>query len=247
MDDTGQPSRTATVPGQHLTKSRTMAGLQCLRRLWLLVHEPPRYEEPAPGSPLDIGQEIGRKAHLLFPGGVLVEEEPWQHAQAVVRTAALMADAHVPAITDRLVDPLPIVRGATYFPDFDFSNSIKTVAPALCPGFGYDDLGDIANGMAASAAFLQLACGGLAVSGATGQLRAALLAYCKRDTLAPTLRRADLPAWMQGKQVYDIADSDQWRLLTRRRSARACDAERVYRWQRDSAGRSYRMCPVMRH
>jgi hypothetical protein len=75
-----------------------MAGLQCLRRLWLLVHEPQPYEEPAPGTPLDIGREIGRKAHLLFPGGVEVTEEPWEHAQAVVRTAALMADVGVPAI-----------------------------------------------------------------------------------------------------------------------------------------------------
>jgi hypothetical protein len=75
-----------------------MAGLQCLRRLWLLVHEPPAYEEPAPGSPLDIGQEIGRRARLLFPGGVLVDEEPWQHAEAAVRTAALMGDGRVPAI-----------------------------------------------------------------------------------------------------------------------------------------------------
>lgn len=82
----------------HLTKSRYMAGLQCPRRLWLLVYEPPPYEAPAPGSPLAIGQEIGRKAHLLFPGGVKVNEEPWQHAQAVARTAALMADASLPAI-----------------------------------------------------------------------------------------------------------------------------------------------------
>ncbi len=44
------------------------------------------------------------------------------------------------AIIARLVDLLPIVRGAVYFPEFWFSNSIKAVAPALCPGFGYDDL-----------------------------------------------------------------------------------------------------------
>jgi hypothetical protein len=75
-----------------------MAGLQCPRRLWLRVHEPPPYEDPAPGTPLDIGQEIGRKAHLLFPGGVEVTEEPWEHAQAAAHTAALMADAAVPAI-----------------------------------------------------------------------------------------------------------------------------------------------------
>lgn len=83
---------------RHLTKSRYVAGLQCLRRLWLLVHEPPEYEEPPPGSPLDVGQIIGAKAHLLFSGGVLVDEEPWRHAEAVTRTAALMADTSVPAI-----------------------------------------------------------------------------------------------------------------------------------------------------
>jgi hypothetical protein len=86
------------LPSQHLTKSRYIAGLQCPRRLWLVVHEPLPYEEPAAGSPLDIGQQIGGKAHLLFPGGVLVNEEPWQHAEAVTRTTALMGDAGVPAI-----------------------------------------------------------------------------------------------------------------------------------------------------
>lgn len=82
----------------YLTKSRYMAGLQCPRRLWLLVHEPLPYKEPAPGTPLDIGQEIGRKAHLLFPGGVEITEAPWEHALAVTRTAALIADSDVPAI-----------------------------------------------------------------------------------------------------------------------------------------------------
>jgi hypothetical protein len=86
------------LASQHLTKSRYMAGLQCPRRLWLLVHEPLPYEEPAPGSPIDIGYEIGRKAHLLFHGGIEVTEAPWQHAEAAARTAILMADASVPAI-----------------------------------------------------------------------------------------------------------------------------------------------------
>jgi hypothetical protein len=87
-----------SLASQHLTKSRYIAGLQCPRRLWLLVHEPLPYEEPALGSPLDIGHEVGQKAHLLFPGGVRIDEEPWQHAEAVTRTAALMSDASVPAI-----------------------------------------------------------------------------------------------------------------------------------------------------
>lgn len=82
----------------YLTKSRYTAGLQCLRRLWLNVHEPAGWDEPESGSSEDIGLEIGRMAHLLFPGGVLVDEIPWEHAAAVARTAALMADCSVPAI-----------------------------------------------------------------------------------------------------------------------------------------------------
>jgi hypothetical protein len=91
-------SKSCSVARPHLTKSRYIAGLQCLRRLWLLVNEPQLYEEPPPGSPMDIGKEIGRKAHMLFPGGVLVDEEPSLHARAAARTTALMADARVAAI-----------------------------------------------------------------------------------------------------------------------------------------------------
>jgi hypothetical protein len=87
-------------------------------------------------------------------------------------------------VISRLADLLPIVRSAVYFPAFGFSNSIKSVAPALCPGFSYDDLDGVADGGAASGAFLQLASGRITDPGEALQLRAALLAYCKRDTLA---------------------------------------------------------------
>ncbi len=90
----------------------------------------------------------------------------------------------IEAILARLLDLLPIVRGAVYLPEFDFSNSIKSVAPALSPGFGYDDLDGIADGAAASTAFLQLAAGVISHPEHVGQLQAALLAYCRRDTLA---------------------------------------------------------------
>ena len=69
-------------------------------------------------------------------------------------------------------------------PEFGFTYSIKSVAPALCPGFGYDDLEDIADGAAASAAFLRFTSGYVTVPEEADRLRAALLAYCRRDTLA---------------------------------------------------------------
>jgi hypothetical protein len=89
---------------QQLSKTRYIAGLQCLRRLWLSAHDPGPREEPAPFSTLDIGTRVGLKAHLLFPGGVLVDEEHWRHAEAVVRTAALMIDERVPAIFEAAFD-----------------------------------------------------------------------------------------------------------------------------------------------
>jgi hypothetical protein len=105
-------------------------------------------------------------------------------AAAGSRVGLVHGGASLYAIVSRLVDLLPIVRGAVYFPEFNFTNSIKFVAPALCPGFGYDCLEEIADGGAASAAFLRLASGHVTQPGEADHIRAALLAYCKRDTLA---------------------------------------------------------------
>jgi hypothetical protein len=90
----------------------------------------------------------------------------------------------IDAIIGRLVDLLPVVRSAVYFPDVGFSNSIKSVGPALCPDFTYEGLDDIADGMAASAAFLQLASGHVTLPEEVDRLRSALRVYCQRDTLA---------------------------------------------------------------
>jgi hypothetical protein len=100
--------------------------------------------------------------------------------------AATFPDIRDPlvAIIGRLADLLPAVRSALYFPDAGFSNSIKSVGPALCPDFTYDDLGEIADGAAASAAFLQLASGGATDPEEIDRLRTALRLYCHRDTLA---------------------------------------------------------------
>src|SRR5262249_42757290 len=84
----------------------------------------------------------------------------------------------------RLVDLLPIVRSAIYLPDAGFSNSIKSIGPALCPDFTYDDLSDIADGAAAAATFLQWASGNIVIPEEVDRVRAALRAYCQRDTLA---------------------------------------------------------------
>jgi hypothetical protein len=89
----------------------------------------------------------------------------------------------VAGIVKRLSDLLPVVRDGLYHPGFEFSNSIKSVAPALCPDVTYDDLDDIADGAYAAAAFWQMACGRVDEKIAA-RLRRSLLAYCHRDTWA---------------------------------------------------------------
>ena len=87
------------------------------------------------------------------------------------------------SIIRRLADLLPIVRSAVYHPKFDFSSSIKTAAPALCPDVTYDDLDEVADGGAASTAFWLMA-SGRADAATSMRLRKSLLAYCCRDTWA---------------------------------------------------------------
>jgi hypothetical protein len=103
----------------------------------------------------------------------------------LLELAATFPDLKKPiaAIVGRLRDLLPVVRGGLYHPDFDFSYSIKSVAPALCPDVTYDDLEAIADGNAASAAFWLMA-SGQADAGTSARLVRLLLAYCRRDTWA---------------------------------------------------------------
>ena len=55
-----------------LSKSRFVAGCQCLKRLYWQVHEPELAEEPdsATEAIIEQGREVGRLARTLFPGGV---------------------------------------------------------------------------------------------------------------------------------------------------------------------------------
>ncbi len=80
------------------------------------------------------------------------------------------------------VDLLQIVRAHYYHQNFHGSFSIKSVLPALVPDFGYGDLG-IQDGEVASNAFLE-AIDDETKPAKSQQIRADLLAYCKRDTEA---------------------------------------------------------------
>jgi hypothetical protein len=89
----------------------------------------------------------------------------------------------IATIVRRLSDLLLVVRGGLYDPGFEFSNSIKSAAPALCPDVTYDDLDEIADGASASTAFWLMASGRTDTK-TSARLRRSLRAYCHRDTWA---------------------------------------------------------------
>jgi predicted RecB family nuclease len=81
-----------------ISKSKYMAGVQCLKRLYLLVHQP----EIAGGKDasdfalMDQGRQVGKLAQQLFPGGVVVRSGNPEEAIRITRE--LVASPEVPAI-----------------------------------------------------------------------------------------------------------------------------------------------------
>jgi len=100
--------------------------------------------------------------------------------------------ARLRALLPRLVDPLPLMRRAVYDKAFHGSFSIKSVAPALLgPEMSYEGM-LVADGGDAQLAFEEL------IHPATpaarrGELRAAMIDYCRKDTLA----MVHLVAWLE--------------------------------------------------
>lgn len=109
-----------------------------------------------------------------------------QHEQRVLRELATclpdLAEA-LGGLIERLVDLLPIVRATIYAKGFAGSFSIKSVVPALVPGFSYGELDGIQDGGAAARAIAELLTG-TPDAAWIQRTRDSLLAYCERDTLA---------------------------------------------------------------
>lgn len=82
-----------------VSKSRFVAGLQCLKRLYLESTVPELRDPSGPRNEMlaEAGREIGAVARQRFPGGVLVNgRSTWEEALAT--TARLVADPSVPVI-----------------------------------------------------------------------------------------------------------------------------------------------------
>jgi hypothetical protein len=83
-----------------LSKSKFIAGWQCLKRLYWEVHEThpaPEFDEQTLAV-MEQGQEVGHWAQKRFPGGVLIEAEAEQMSKALQLTKQAVADKHCPAI-----------------------------------------------------------------------------------------------------------------------------------------------------
>ena len=83
-----------------LSKSRYMAGLQCLKRLYLETYRRELADpvDPAQQARFDAGTTVGELARQRFPGGRLVAEEYYQHEQAVRTTRRLLRSVPVPPL-----------------------------------------------------------------------------------------------------------------------------------------------------
>jgi predicted RecB family nuclease len=81
-----------------ISKSKFIAGVQCLKRLYWQVHEPELAAEPdgATEAIMQQGHDVGMLARRLFPGGVEVCERSLD--QAIRATRELVANRDVPAI-----------------------------------------------------------------------------------------------------------------------------------------------------
>lgn len=81
-----------------LSKSKYIAGCQCLKRLYFQVHQPELAAEADKSAEavIEQGREVGMLARQLFPGGV--EVGSMRLDQAIRATRELMANPEVPTI-----------------------------------------------------------------------------------------------------------------------------------------------------
>ena len=83
-----------------ISKSKFVVGVQCLKRLYLQVHEPGLAGESgqAAQAVIEQGHQVGLVAQKAFPGGVMVEAGPTELDRAIRETRELVAKSNAPAI-----------------------------------------------------------------------------------------------------------------------------------------------------
>ncbi len=142
MTEPGTLFSSPTTP--RLSKSKFLAGLQCLKRVYLEVHHPQLASPPDASTQamLDMGIEIGELARSLFPGGVYIGESHRQREAALAHTASVIIDLAVPAIFEgafehnavlvrvdilERIDGQPVERAAWRLIEVKSSSRVKDV------------------------------------------------------------------------------------------------------------------------
>ena len=89
-----------------LSKSKFVAGVQCLKRLYWQVYQPDLAAETDDQTQfiMDQGNAVGIEAQKAFPGGVLVEADHQHVREALEETAQLMANPQVPAVFEAALE-----------------------------------------------------------------------------------------------------------------------------------------------
>lgn len=77
-----------------LSKTKLMRGYRCLKCIYLTIHHP---ELEAPITPetqalFDQGNEVGAKAREYYPGGMLIDNKPWDFGGVLAKTRELLAN-----------------------------------------------------------------------------------------------------------------------------------------------------------
>jgi predicted RecB family nuclease len=87
------------VVSNRISKSKFVAGCQCLKRVYLQVHQPELAAEPdgTADAIIEQGREVGLLARQMFPGGVEVRSEGGLD-QAIRATREIIGNRDVPAI-----------------------------------------------------------------------------------------------------------------------------------------------------
>ncbi|HTR24869.1 MAG TPA: DUF2779 domain-containing protein [Terriglobales bacterium] len=88
-----------------ISKSKFVAGVQCLKRLYLQVHQPELAAQPDAAAEAIIrqGHEVGMLARTLFPGGIEVDCSGGL-GEAIRATRELVANREVPAIFEAVFE-----------------------------------------------------------------------------------------------------------------------------------------------
>jgi hypothetical protein len=83
-----------------ISKSKFVAGVQCLKRLYLEVHQPELAGEQREATQAAIpqGREVGLVAQTAFPGGLTVDAGHKDLNAALIQSLQLIANPEAPAI-----------------------------------------------------------------------------------------------------------------------------------------------------